>query len=244
MKLTLDGSKKSTIYLSFFLTFLFLAGSTLVTLLGALSSYQDYQKYLKAALVSETCVNVIAGITYFYFLKYLYEDNLSLKHITPLRYLDWFITTPFLIYSFALFSSYEESKKNKSFKKLDYVPLSYIIVLNAAMLIFGFLGETGKMNKNIAFGLGISCFAATFYFIYDHYVKGKEKVVEIIYYIFMSVWLLYGFSYFLKQGPKNISYNILDMVSKSAFGIYLWITSVQDLDGDFMCCDGKLPPQV
>ena len=112
MKLTLAGKKQNIVYLSFFLTFLFLSGSTILTILGAVDNYNEETRYLRAALVSETCVNVIAGLTYFYFIKYLYEDNIKLEDITPVRYMDWLITTPFLIYSFALYTAYENNKKN------------------------------------------------------------------------------------------------------------------------------------
>lgn len=232
MKLTLNGKKQSTIYLSFFLTFLFLSGSTVLTILGAVDDYDEKTKYLRAALVSETCVNIIAGLTYFYFLKYLYEDNIKLEDITPVRYLDWLITTPFLIYSFALYSTYENNKKNDTPNKgLDYVPLSYLLVLNTIMLVFGFMGETGRLNKHLAFGISMAAFAVLFYLIYDKYVHNDGDHVEsvlITFGIFAAIWLLYGMSYYLNTINKNVAYNILDMISKSAFGIYLWISVLED----------------
>lgn len=232
MKLTLTGKKQSTIYLSFFLTFLFLSGSTILTTLGAVDNYDEETKYLRAALVSETCVNIIAGLTYFYFLKYLYEDNIKLEDITPVRYLDWLVTTPFLIYSFSLYSTYENNKKNNTpNKSLDYLPLSYLLVLNTIMLVFGFLGETGRMNKHLAFGIAMAAFGALFYLIYDKYIDNDgdpNESVLITYGIFTAIWLLYGFSYYLNTINKNVAYNILDMISKSAFGIYLWISVLED----------------
>ena len=227
----LTGKKQNIVYLSFFLTFLFLAGSTILTILGAVDEYDEDTKYLRAALVSVTCVNIIAGITYFYFLKYLYEDNIKLEDITPVRYLDWLITTPFLIYSFTLYTTYQNNKKNGLDESLNYVPLSYLIVLSTIMLVFGFMGETGRLNKNLAFGIAIAAFIAFCYLIYDKYVDNEGDPVTtilIVYGIFVAIGLLYGLSYHLNTINKNVSYNILDMFSKSAFGIFLWISVVED----------------
>ena len=222
-----------TIYISFFLSFLALAGSTVFTLLGSLATYNRENRYLKNALISETAVNIIAGLTYFYFIKYLYEDSIPLEGITSVRYLDWLVTTPLLLLSFALYSSYVTNKnreKGTDFEDVNLIPLTYIIPLNFAMLFFGFLGENGYINKYNGYILGTAFFAVLFYFIYIDYVEGKDDSLKAIYGVFTAVWLIYGFSYWLPVMAKNISYNILDMVSKSAFGIFLWFTTVTDLD--------------
>lgn len=221
-----------TIYISFFLSFLALSGSTIFTLLGSLANYDSKTKYLKNALISETAVNIIAGLTYFYFLKYLYEDSIALEEITSIRYLDWIVTTPMLLLSFALYSGYVKNK-NKDIADLENVnltPLLYIIPLNIGMLLFGYLGENGYLNKHYAFAISIAFFAVLFYFIWDKYVKDNDKSLKDLYAVFATVWLLYGFAYYLPVMGKNIAYNFLDMISKSAFGIFLWITTITDLD--------------
>lgn len=223
----------TTIYISFFLSFLALTGSTVFTFLGSLADYTSEQRYLKNALISETVVNIIAGITYYYFLKYLYEDRIPLEGVTSVRYLDWLLTTPLLILSFALYSSYITNKNRASgtaFENVDFTPLSYIIPLNLFMLLFGFLGENGMMNKHTAFVISVGFFSALFYCLWDSYVDGKDESLKTIFAIFAAVWLLYGFSYYLPVLQKNIAYNILDMISKSAFGVFLWTSTITDLD--------------
>jgi len=233
-KLSLNpGGLSKSIYISFFLSFLALSGSTVFTLLGSLATYDSETKYLKNALISETAVNIIAGFTYFYLLKYLYEDSVPLEGITSIRYLDWVVTTPMLLLSFALYSSYVTNKNREAgtaFEDVDLIPLTYIIPLNLLMLLFGFLGENGYMNKHYAFAISMIFFSVLFYFIYDKYVDGKDDSLKAIYGAFTAVWLFYGFSYYLPTVPKNIAYNFLDMISKSAFGIFLWLTTVTDLD--------------
>ena len=210
-----------------------MSGSTILTTLGAVDNFDEKTKYLRAALVSETCVNIIAGLTYFYFLKYLYEDNIKLEDITPVRYLDWLVTTPFLIYSFALYTTYENNKHNGTDDKVDYIPLTYLLLLNTSMLAFGFFGETGRMNKHLGYAIGMISFIILFYLIYVKYVDNNGDPVNsvvITYSIFTAIWLLYGFSYYLGTVNKNLAYNILDMISKSAFGIFLWISVLEDSD--------------
>lgn len=227
-----SGLDKS-IYISFFLSFLALSGSTVFTLLGSVADYDKDQRYLKNALISETAVNIIAGITYFYFLKYLYEDSIPLEGITSVRYLDWLITTPLLLLSFALYSSYVTNKNREegtTFVDVDFTPLTYIIPLNFLMLLFGYFGENGYMNKHTAFVISIGFFAILFYFIWDSYIRDKDESLGPLFGVFAAVWLLYGFAYYLPIYSKNIAYNILDMISKSAFGIFLWLTTVTDLD--------------
>tara|TARA_Y100000592_G_scaffold58947_1_gene92311 strand:- start:3 stop:740 length:738 start_codon:yes stop_codon:yes gene_type:complete len=223
----------SPVYLSFFLSMLALSGSTIFTVLGSLADYNKEQRYLKNALISETVVNVIATLTYVYFMQYLYENKIKLENITSIRYLDWVITTPLLLLSFALYSSYTTNKGRKagtSFQDVDFTPLIYIIILNLFMLLFGFLGETNQINKHIGFTISVIFFIILFYFIYTDYVQDKDESLTPLFGVFTAVWFLYGVAYYLPVIKKNIAYNILDMISKSAFGIFLWFSTITDLD--------------
>ena len=131
-------------------------------------------------------------------MKYLYNGKLKLENIASIRYIDWFLTTPFLIYSFTLYLTWHNNNNSFTDENYDYLPLSYIIPLNFAMLMFGFLGERKKINKNIGFLLGGGFFTATMYFIYDKYVKDK------------------------------VSEDDLNVISKVGFGLFLWISVTHD----------------
>jgi sensory rhodopsin len=213
------------LYMTFFLAFLALTGSTFVTILGTLFNFRGHENYVKSALISETAVNIIAGLTYYYFLKYLYDDSISLENITSVRYIDWIITTPLLLLSFALYADYQ--KQDSKGTGVEYTPLSYIIILNTLMLLFGFYGETKRMNKFKAFCLSFFCFGLLFFFLHEAYVKGNAKNIETVFYVLLVVWALYGFAYYLEVRNKNIAYNILDLISKSGFGIFLWLSSIE-----------------
>ena len=119
---------KDPVYLTFYAAFLFLSGTTFITLLAALSAYEKDQVYLRQALVSETSVNIIASVTYYYFMVYLYADKLTLENVTPIRYLDWAFTTPLLIISFILFTGYSNTPGNK----LDFTAISIALSLQCS----------------------------------------------------------------------------------------------------------------
>lgn len=93
------------------------------------------------------------------------------------------------------------------------------------MLVFGFLGETNKINHTLACVLGFLPFIAMFYLIWKWY--GDDIHNKIIFQIFIVVWSLYGIVYFLPNESKNISYNILDVIAKVGFGLLIWFEVVQ-----------------
>lgn len=213
---------KDPVYLTFFAAFLFLSGTTLITLLAAISANANDQAYLKNAFISETAVNIIASVTYYYFMIYLYADKLTLENVTSIRYLDWAFTTPLLLISFVLFTGYS-SKRGQG---LDFQPLIYIIILNLGMLFFGYLGEIKKYDFYGCLVLGFICYALLMYFLYDKYVRDEDDDAKTLYGIFLALWGFYGIAYLLPIRSKNIAYNILDLISKAGFGVFMWLSMV------------------
>ena len=218
--------------MSFMLTFLGLTGTIVFTAFGSFDKFNEKEKHLRSALITETAVNIIAGITYAYMMKFIQSKNITdYTDITSLRYLDWVITTPFLILSFVFFSNYVENKNNKGkLKKPNFKPLSWIIPLNIVMLGFGFLGERGLISKQETMIGGFGAFIGMFISIYNSYVKDKPKEMTDIYYPFLVIWLLYGIVFLLPSKEKNICYNLLDLVSKTGFGIFLWAKNIDRED--------------
>ena len=223
MKINKRIDLSNPLYMTFFIAFLSLTGSTIITVLGSLFELEGNKKYIKNALISESAFNVIASLTYFYFLQYLYEESIKLDKITSIRYIDWVLTTPLLLLSFVFYADYQKREDGKG--AVDYMPLTYIFALNMLMLFFGFLGETKRYNKLKSFLLGFAAFAGLFYFLYDSYVKDNSSV-EAVYWVLLAIWALYGVAYYLPIKSKNIAYNVLDMLSKSGFGIFLWISAI------------------
>lgn len=167
----------------------------------------------------ETCISIIAAYFYNNFITMINNNKLNYQEITLTRYTDWSMTTPLMILSLTLFLSYNlNGEKNINFK--DFLLL---VVLNYLMLLFGYLAEIGKINKTTGLSLGFLFFILMFYCIYVFYIKDKNNLSNnIIYGIFVFIWMLYGIVAKLEDKFKNIVYNILDTLSKCFIGIGMW----------------------
>lgn len=180
---------------------------------------------LKYALNTEFFVSIIELVVYLWI-----GTNLSnLNTVMNKRYLDWIITTNFLLISIALlFMYYNEShllikKKDKNFKGLvlkNIPKFAPILLFNNLMLIFGYLGENKRISKFYSFSFGFVFFFLSFYYLYKYFGKFTH-VSKKIFYIITTIWALYGFAHLMNEKLKNTMYNLLDLVSKNFFGIFL-----------------------
>jgi bacteriorhodopsin len=226
--------------ISFYSSYFFLAGTSALTAFEVFSNFPIQHLPLKYILAIETTVNIIASFAYNYLVGLVRTPTPNFTNITIFRYLDWVVTTPLLLISFTLYLQYLKNKpannqpannpninKLDTFEntvKIDYTKLLIIVSLNVIMLIFGFMGETGRFNHFLGCVLGFIPFIAMFYFIWKWYgARGKN---DVIFGIFLVVWSLYGVVYFLPSIPKNISYNLLDIIAKVGFGLLIWFEVV------------------
>ena len=72
--------------------------------------------------------------------------------------------------------------------------------------------------------LGISI---GFYFFYQtfkiiHTYTKNNVINDRLYAFLVIVWGLYGFAAMLSNKNKNISYNLLDLVAKNFYGLYIF----------------------
>ena len=173
----------------------------------------------------------------------------SISNITSYRYYYWFFSTPTMLITFAVYLLYlkekEEEKKEKDkiqsnqqkkvrfiepkknrdlwdYIKHNKVTLSIVGVLNALMLLFGYLGEINIISNFVAVIFGFIPFITYFFIIYQEYAKFTEAG-NLLFWIFTGIWSLYGISALLPYYEKNISYNILDIFSKNFFEIFIGI---------------------
>lgn len=96
----------------------------------------------------------------------------------------------------------------------------------------GILSEAGIIDMKYGISLGFLFFMGSFYVIYENYAKHTENGKKLFVFLF-SIWSLYGFSALLPVVPKNTCYNILDIVAKNFYGlfIYHYITQVGERKG-------------
>ena len=188
-------------------------------------NYKGDLLLIKGLIVIELIVQFIEIIFYSWF----YNGFNEIKNATPKRYYDWVITTPSMLFILIVYLDY--LRNNSKVPELngdenstyDYITFSYeknkhnfwiILILNFFMLVFGYLGEINIISKLSAFMFGFLFFALYFYYIYEKYAKYTNFGILMIT-LFASIWALYGFASLLSYNWKNISYNLLDIVSGS-----------------------------
>lgn len=188
---------------------------------------------LKNAYKLEIYVSVIELLGYLVLGYYINTKT----NLTALRYGDWFITTSFLLVSLSKFLLYNKLKNNnvddektkENLKKYDFKhfvgeyskTLVNILCMNTAMLVLGLMGEIKYMNAGISLIIGMILFLMTFHSIFKNFV-GTVLVNQIVFSVFVFIWFFYAVAYVADFKTKNIAYNILDLISKNLFGVFLY----------------------
>jgi bacteriorhodopsin len=202
---------KSSFYTSYAL--LFTTGT--ITFIEALRTNDEKIRHI---MNIETVISVIAGYFYSKFIKMFDTENVDLNKINLVRYTDWSLSTPFMLLGLGLVMSYNLDLK---FKLKHFI---IMLLFNFGMLLFGYLGEIKKIDRNFALWGGFAFFAFLYYYIYYLFVKDKKSVRNsVVYFIFLIVWAIYGIAYNIKSPLlKNLVYNTLDVVAKCMVGIGFW----------------------
>lgn len=213
--MTLISNKTTFVKETFLFSCIFLFGTTLITFIESMKTDSIKARHI---LNIETAVSLIAGYVYSIFLTMTDREDFTLEHITQVRYMDWVITTPFLILGLVLFFTFYSKKP------VSFVCFLTVIFFNYLMLLFGYLGETEKINKNMGGILGFVAYALMLYFMFHYFVKHDDFRHKVtIFIVFAIIWSFYGIAYYLSQEDKNILYNFLDVISKSGFGLFMWL---------------------
>jgi bacteriorhodopsin len=178
---------------------------------------------LKDLLKVELLVQIIEFT--FYILLIFYYNKVS-RNITPLRYIDWAITTPLMLITLSAFLNHNGTTSNRltDFLSTYKGPLLKIILLNASMLFFGLVGEFGYLNPYLSTTLGFIPFVLNFKYIKDTFLPSEDKYKNGLFYWFVFFWALYGVCAVMNYTNKNSGYNILDIFAKNFFGLFLAYT--------------------
>ena len=165
-------------------------------------------------------VTGIAAVHYFYMRK-LWVKNQSSPVVY--RYIDWFLTVPLQIIEFYLILSVASKIPKEVFYKL--------LGASVLMLLAGFLGETGIINRMLGFTIGTIAWLYIIYEIffgdaakYKNETKDKSLVFafDALKYIVTIGWAIYPIGYLLKEKNLNLVYNIGDLVNKILFALIIW----------------------
>lgn len=152
------------------------------------------------------------------------------------RYLDWVITTPTMLLSTIMFMKYQEKKEQdrlesepittERFMRENWDLIIQICVYNLGMLIFGYLGEVNIISKTLSIPIGFLFFGKAFSLIYYNYAN-KSILGKKLYQFLLGVWGLYGVAAIAPTNLKNTSYNLLDIVAKNFYGLYIYYKIIQ-----------------
>jgi len=180
--------------------------------------------FLKQMMLLEICVQVVEGLFY---INWLINFK-NILNITPKRYFDWILTTPTMLINLIFYLIFLKNEENNSSENLNFFSLFkkefytiiIILLLNWAMLLFGYLGEISVIPIFLSVSLGFIPFLIYYYIIYKKYAFQSDNGIKIFFYFFIF-WSLYGIVAFFPYKLKNICYNFLDLFSKNFFGLFL-----------------------
>ena len=210
-----------TVYTSLILSIIIQAVSGIVEFVSLFAKVPLKYVFLKQMMLLEVVVQVIEGSFYIYWFK----NFKKVANVTPTRYFDWVITTPtmlvnlifYLIFLHRLDTNTSDTLQFVELFKQESTTILPILLLNWAMLLFGYLSEICVLPVGVL--LGFIPFLIYYYIIYHTYVLNETGFKIFIYFFFF--WMLYGCVAILPYKLKNICYNILDIFSKNFFGIFL-----------------------
>jgi bacteriorhodopsin len=181
----------------------------------------EKDEILKDLLRLEVFVQMIEFAFYVWLIYYFSKVS---RNITPVRYLDWAITTPLMLITLAAFLKHDGTTPTRltEFLSNHVEPILKIVLLNASMLLFGLIGELGYLNRYTSTALGFIPFAMNFKYIKDTFLPSDEdKYKNAVFYWFVFFWGLYGVFAVMSYTVKNTGYNILDLFAKNFFGLFL-----------------------
>ena len=205
---------------SFMITYILLLTTGIITFVEAMRTKVDTIRHV---LNLETCISLVAGYFYLKFVTKIenYERQgiaIDWVDITKTRYIDWSITTPMMLLALIIVLSFNIGKHVK------LGSFALILLMNYAMLYTGYLGEINYLDKFSATVFGFIPFCIMYGIIFYSYVRPKYRLDNyILYFMFGTIWSLYGVVYLFSEEYKNISMNILDCIAKCFIGLGLWV---------------------
>jgi bacteriorhodopsin len=215
-----NSSEKKNKYIeskrAFYLNHVWMVITVIVTLLTAMVLTIPLHRYI---ILLEAAISTISTTIYYFLhqkivLNEKNNEDVDWKSITVLRYNGWVFSTPIMLIAFLLFLSSTTKIKLT-------IPIAVtIIILDWIMLLFGYLGEIGKITRNVAFVGGFIPLFIIFGIIYQTFLRNKYMLFNYLMFAFFVIfWSLYGIGYMWELESKNYLMNVLDLLSKSGFGL-------------------------
>lgn len=181
---------------------------------------------LSTVLQIETLVQVIELVFYSW---YAYHFS-TVAEATFYRYHDWFVTTPLMLLSTMVYYEYKNKPEEKvtleSFWDEHWQDVLIVGGFNCIMLLFGYLYEIKVIDLVSSQVIGFAGLLGSFYVLWDGFVSQNPDNYALFFFMF-GVWALYGVAAMFTSALKNVSYNILDVIAKNFYGVFLSILIYQ-----------------
>jgi bacteriorhodopsin len=184
--------------------------------------------------VSVTVAGLVTGIA---FIHYVYMRDIWVEtgdSPTVYRYIDWLITVPLLMLEFYFVLA--------AVRKISGGIFWRLLIGSIVMLVGGYLGEAGYINKMLGFVIGIAGWVYILYEIFSGEAgkaaakSGNKALVTAFGAMRMIVtvgWSIYPLGYifgYMNGGADvntlNVIYNAADFLNKIAFGLIIWAAAM------------------
>lgn len=192
-------------------------------------SFPERLVTLRNIAALETVSQVVEFSYYMYLVLFVREIR------TWTRYLDWAISTPSMLVSLMAFFAYlgdETLGIDDIFRGSLLVPSLLVLGFNWAMLLFGFLMERGLLPALTSIAFGMVCFAVSFAVLFAFFARHSGGIGVASFLFTYVVWGLYGVAALGSANVKNIAYNMLDILSKNFYGVFLFVYITQRLSSE------------
>lgn len=194
-----------------------------------INNTKEEVKTLRDILLIENIVQFVEFS--FYVLIVFVFTNIATKDLAKYRYIDWAITTPLMLITTLLYfvfisnwnnpSSLKETHRQDSVVDIIKKEKNNIIKMtlsNAGMLLTGYLQELKIISLSMSNIVGFGFLVYVFYILYGYVTN---NTTSILFWVMFFVWSLYGVASNFNDNNKNASYNILDIISKNFYGVFL-----------------------
>lgn len=216
------NSIKFTLYMSITIQVIAL----LLGFFAQMKKVNEENRLLHDIMTMENIVQIVEFS--FYISISIFVVNFIDTDIAKFRYYDWMITTPIMLITTMLYfihnNKCKEQQRDKdkmniwSIVKDEKESILKIVLSNLGMLVVGYLQEIGKVSLLFSTITGFGFLDYSFYQLYQYIGDGNSK--KLFWFMFL-IWSFYGFAAMMKNKVKNTMYNVLDVVSKNFYGIFI-----------------------
>jgi bacteriorhodopsin len=204
-------SKTNYIKRSYYITYTALLITAILTFI---ESIRNENHKIRTIMNLLTIGSIVAAFFYIQFIN----NNENDKQINLTRYTDWMITSPIMLLVLCLVMVYNTNNT------LSTPIFLLILIINYCMLGSAYAGELNVIPKIYGTLWRWILFILLYSVIYYNFLhKNYNRDNSFIFSAFVVLSGLYGIIYNNTEENRIIGYNILDLLSKSFIGIFLWI---------------------